>query len=141
MVIVIIILSVCLIATVAFIFWLLQVLKNTFEITENIIDMAENKMPQSLRTAYDGKYYPATVIAKMEFESPQEMTITDFSLYDTKKIVGFTIYTTDSMEKYYGEIIKDLDEEECEILKDPVIFKNVVVYAPKEGMWTWKSAE
>ena len=141
MIVAIIILSTLLLAALAFIFWLCQVLKNTFEIAENMMDMVENKIPRSLRTAYDGKYYPATVIAKMEFEAPQEMTITDFSLYESKKIVGFTIYTVDSMEKYYGNIMKDLDDIELELLSKPAIFKNVIVYAPKEGMWTWKSAE
>lgn len=137
----IIILSILLVAAGAFIFWLLKVLKNTLEIAENAMDMAANKIPRKLATAYDGKYYPATVIAQMQFDAESEMTITDFSMYEEKKIVGFTVYTKESMEKYYGPIISELDEEELAMLKQPTIFKNVVVYAPEEGMWTWKSAE
>ena len=134
------ILAVLLAAALAFIFWLLKVLKNTFNIVENMMDIIENKVPRNLRQAYDGKYYPATVIARMEFGAAQEATITDFSLYDTKKIVGFTIYTVDTAEKYYGELVQEFDAEELALLKQPVIFKNVVVYAPQEGLWTWKSA-
>lgn len=141
MIFAVIILSVLLVAALAFIFWLLQVLKNTYDIVENMMDVIENKVPRKMRKAYDGKYYPATVIARMEFGAPQEATITDFSLYEEKKIVGFTIYTTDSAEKYYGEMVEDFDAEELALLNQPVIFKNVVVYAPQEGLWTWKSAE
>ena len=141
MIIAIIILSVLFVASLAIIFWLYQVLKNTFSITEDMMDMIENKVPRSLRTAYDGKYYPATAIVKMEFGSPHEMVITDFSLYDSKKIVGFTIYTTDSIKKFYSLNPEELEEEDIEILTQPVMLKNVVVYAPAEGLWTWKSAE
>lgn len=141
MVVAIIILSSLLVAATAFIFWLLKVLKNTLEIAENMMDLIENKRPRSFRTAYDGKYYPATAIVKMEFDAPHTMTITDFSMYESKKIVGFTIYTTESMEKYYGSIMEELDEDELELLAKPVLFENVLVYAPKEGMWSWKSVE
>lgn len=36
---------------------------------------------------------------------------------------------------------EELDDEIREALGGPTIFKDVIVYAPKEGMWTWKSAE
>ena len=39
------------------------------------------------KTAYDGKYYPATVITQVKFNCDQESIIVDFSMYDTKKIV------------------------------------------------------
>ena len=62
-------------------------------------------------------------------------------MYESKKIVGFTICTPESLEKYYGDIIEELDEEEIAFLNKPTIFKDVIVYAPREGMWTWKSQE
>lgn len=137
----IIILSALLLAAVAIIFCLSKVLKNTLEVVEGLIDLSENRTPRKLKTAYDGKYYPATVIARMEFNAPAEMTITDFSMYDDKHLVGFTIYTTDSVSKYYGEALEELTEDEIELLEKPVIFKNVEVYAPMEGMWTWRQRE
>ena len=106
----IIILSALLLAAVAIIFCLSKVLKNTLEVVEGLIDLSENRTPRKLKTAYDGKYYPATVIARMEFDAPAEMTITDFSMYDDKHLVGFTIYTTDSASKYYGEALEELTE-------------------------------
>ena len=109
-------------------------------IIKSLINLLENRTPCNIKKAYDGVYYPATVIAKMEFCSPAEMIITDFSIYDEKKIVGFTIYTTSTMEDYYGvDIIEYLEDNEKDILRKPAIFKNVLVYAPQEGVWTWKS--
>lgn len=141
MIIAIVILACCLVAALAFIFWLSQILKNTFTITADLTDIIANKAPRSLQTAYDGQYYPATVIATVHFNSDQDMTITDFSLYETKKIVGFSIFTPQSLNEYYKCDIESLGEEAIAEAMKPVIFKNVVVYAPKEGMWTWKSAE
>ena len=133
-------LSVILLATVAFIFWLLWVLKNTFDITENVIDIAANKIPRSLATAYDGQYYPATVIASVKYNSEEEMVITDFSLYESQKIVGFTICTKQSISDYYGSLTFELDDHELQLLEEPTIFKDVIVYAPREDVWTWKPA-
>lgn len=142
MVIAIIILSVLLAGAVAFIFWLLQVLKNTYEIIENAMDMALDKMPRNHKKAYDGKYYPATVISQVKFDCDSEMVVTDFSMYEDKKIVGFTICTKESMQEYMGTVADDIPDEVLEeAIGTPTIFKNVVVYAPAEGMWTWKSAE
>jgi hypothetical protein len=139
MVIAIIILSILLVGALAFIFWLLQVLKNTYEIVENVMDMTLDKMPCNYKKAYDGKYYPATVISQIKFNCDSEMVITDFSMYEDKKIVGFTIYTKESMQEYMGDDIPDEVLEE--VIGTPAIFKNVIVYAPVEGMWTWKSQE
>ena len=138
---IIIVLSLLLLAAVAIIFCLSKVLKNTLKITEGLIDLSENKTPRFLKTAHDGNYYPATVIARLEFDAPAEMTITDFSLYDEKKLVGFTIYTTSSAKQYYGDALDELTEEELKILEKPTIFKNVLVYSPMEGFWTWKQQE
>ena len=141
MIIALVILSCIVIAETAFIFWLSKVLKNTFEITQNTMDILMNKPPRNLQEAYDGKYYPATVFATIQFNANQEMTITDFSRYEDKKIVGFIIYTPKSMDEWYGYDLSELSDEAKEKLAQPAIFKNAIVFAPKEGMWTWKSSE
>lgn len=142
MTVVIIILAVLLLGATAFIFWLLKVLKNTFSITENLIDMAQGKSPRAMKEAYDGKYYPATVIAQVKFDQPHEGKVVDWSLYEEKKIVGFIMMTTDKVEDYYGkEFIEMLDEEDLEELTSPVIIKNALVYAVREDDWFWKSAQ
>ena len=142
MIVAIVILSVLLVGAVAFIFWLLQVLKNTYEIVEQAMDMAQGKTPQKYKTAYDGKYYPATVISQVKFNCDEEMLITDFSMYEEKKIVGFTVCTKETIREYIGAAADDLPDDLLEeTFATPTIFKNVVVYAPMEGMWTWKSQE
>ena len=142
MAVVIIILAVLLLGAAAFIFWLLKVLKNTFSITENLIDMAQGKSPRAMKEAYDGKYYPATVIAQVKFDQSYEGKVVDWSLYEEKKIVGFIMMTTDKVEDYYGkEFIEMLDEEDLKELTSPVIIKNALVYAVREDDWFWKSAQ
>lgn len=142
MTVVIIILAVLLLGATAFIFWLLKVLKNTFSITENLIDMAQGKSPRAMKEAYDEKYYPATVIAQVKFDQPHEGKVVDWSLYEEKKIVGFIMMTTDKVEDYYGkEFIEMLDEEDLEELTSPVIIKNALVYAVREDDWFWKLAQ
>lgn len=140
--IVIAILAVLLLGAAAFIFWLLRVLKNTFHVTENLVDLLQGKSPRAMKEAYDGKYYPATVIAQVKFGQPSEGKIVDWSLYETKKIIGFFMLTTDKPEDYYGkEFIENLEEEELEELLKPVIIKNALVYAVREDDWFWKSVE
>ena len=142
MIVAIVILSVLLLGAVAFIFWLLQVLKNTCEVIEQAMDMAQGKTPAKFKTAYDGKYYPATVISQVKFNCDQEMVITDFSMYEDKKIVGFTVCTTETIQEYIGAAADDIPDDLLEeTFTTPTIFKNVIVYAPMEGMWTWKSQE
>ena len=134
MVAAIIILSLLVLAETLFIFWLFEVLKNTFEIVQDLSDMANGKIPKDYKKAYDGKYYPATVVATIQFESPQKMTVTDFSMYENKKIVGFTIYTNETMKDYLGEDADDGEKSKT------AIFKDVIVYSPIEGVWTWKQS-
>jgi hypothetical protein len=68
--------------------------------------------------------------------------ITDFSMYEDKKIVGFTICTKETMREYIGIQRDDIPDEILEeAFSKPTIFKNVIVYSPWEGMWTWKSQE
>ena len=142
MIVAIVILSVLLLGAVAFIFWLLQVLKNTFEVVEQAMDMAQGKTPKQFKTAYDGKYYPATVISQVKFNCDKEMIITDFSMYEDKKIVGFWVCTTETIQEYIGAAADDMPDDLLEeTFATPTVFKNVIVYAPMEGMWTWKSQE
>ena len=142
MIIAIIVLSTLLLGAIAFIFWLLKVLKNTYEIIENAMDMALGKTPRKYKEAYDGKYYPATVISRLQFNCDSEMMVTDFSMYEDKKIVGFTICTKETAREYLGITEEEMPDEVIEEFSEkPAIFKNVVVYAPMEGMWTWKSQE
>lgn len=139
MIIAIIILSTLLLGAIAFIFWLLQVLKNTFQIIGEAIEITHGKTALKYKTAYDGKYYPATVIAQIKFNCDQESVIVDFSMYDTKKIVGFIICTKESIQEYVGSIANNLSQEVLEeTFAQPTIFKHALVYAPTEGTWTWK---
>jgi hypothetical protein len=145
MIIAIIILGVLLAAATAIIFWLWKVLKNTCDITFSLIDTIENKQPRSLRKAYNDKYYPATLIAQVKFDADWEGTITDFSMYETQKIVGFTVMTKESAQEYYGADLYDemaeIGEEALAQLTEPIIMKNKLVYEVSEGVWAWKSAE
>ena len=139
---IIIALIMLLVVAAAIIFCLLKVLKNTFGMVEGLSDLVNGKMPRSIRKAYNDKYYPATVIAKVLFDCAQEGKIADFSLYEKYKIVGITIMTKNSMSDYYGvEFLEELDEETLEDLTKPVIIKNTLVYEVTEGDWLWKSAE
>ena len=150
MVVVIVLLSVILVAALAYIFYQSKVLKNTRNIAYEIADKAEKlakikSKNTNMELAYDGKYYPATVITKMVFDAAADMTLTDFSMYDKHKVVGFTIYTTDKLEDcYMPEEAQDWDEEIKEELRqsllEPTLHKNCIVYSPREGWWRWKSA-
>lgn len=143
MTIVLIILGVLLAVAAAIIFCLWQVLKNTYLNTYLAENMVERKS-LSIKKAYNGVYYPAHVLAKIEFGSPQEMKVVDFSMYDKYKLVGITIYTTDTLEDYYGDVItelEELDEDLIEELTKPVLLKNKMVFEIEEGNWTWKSPD
>ena len=143
MTIVLIILGVLLAVAAAIIFYLWQVLKNTYLNTY----LAENTVERksfSVKKAYNGVYYPAHVLAKLEFGSPQEIKVVDFSMYEKYKIVGITIYTTETLEEYYGDVINELSEIDEELLDElikPVLLKNKVVFEISEGNWTWKSPD
>lgn len=142
MIIAIIVLSMLVLAETGFIFWLLQVLKNTFDMVGSALDMAAGKTPRTMSKAYDGKYYPATVISQIQFGCDTETVITDFSMYEEKKIVGFILQTKETVREYIGAAADDIPDEVLEeTFGTPTIFKNVVVYAPREGMWTWKSQD
>ena len=138
MIVAIIILSILLVGSVAFIFWLFKVLKNTYNIINFSLDTAAGRPPE----AYDGKYYSATVITQIKFGCESEMTITDFSMYEDKGIVGFIFYIKENMRDYIGAQGAGIPDEILEQALDrPNVFKNAIVYAPMEGMWVWKSQE
>ena len=132
MVLAIVLLSIVLIISIIInaIFW--QVIKNMLTIIKNSAKNCAGGL------AYDNQYYPATVISQIKFNSDSEAVITDFSLYENKGIVGFTIYTTSNIKDYF-----QLQEDENEILYEelfskPAIFKNAVVFALDKNLWTWK---
>lgn len=138
--IVIAILAVLLLGAAAFIFWLLGVLKNTFSITEDLVEVVQLKNGHKPQ-AYNDKYYPATVIAQVIFNAEYEGKVVDWSRYEDNKIVGFFMMTTDKPEDYYGkEFIEILEEEDLKELLKPVIIHNAQVYEYREGEWMWKSA-
>lgn len=143
MIVAVIVLGILLAVAAAFIFCLWQVLKNTYLNTYLAENMVECKT-FSFKKAYNDVYYSAHVLARIEFGSPQEMKVVDFSMYDKYKLVGITIYTTDTLEDYYGDAItelEELDEDLVEELTKPVLLKNKVVFEISEGNWTWKSPD
>lgn len=150
----IIILSIILAAAGAFIFWLIKVLKNTVNIIGKIAEIISGKMPKSLATAYDDKYYQAHALIQIKYNAPYNGRIVDWSMYDNNKIVGFTMLTTESFEEFYTkeEIAKilripadEISEETMELIKDetlkPKLIKNVLIYAIGKDEWTWKHAD
>ena len=135
MLIALIIVSVLLVAASAIIFYLWQVLKNNFEVTNEIIT-AYN---YATKTAHDGKYYPATIIAKTEYGQPQAQTIVDWSLYESRQIVVFVLHLTETIEECFDKkFLESLDEEQRKIVEQSTIIRKAIVYAPKEGEWLWK---
>lgn len=137
MVAAIIILCVLLAAAVAFIFWLFHVIKNTFSAIAACGDLLENKLSTDVKTAYNGKYYPATVISTITFNAEQDMKIVDWSKYEDYKIVGFIVHTTDTMEQFMGE---NLNEDDKQLLSEPLLIPNALVYEVREGEYFWKLA-
>ena len=140
-----IILGVLLAVAAAIIFCLVKVLKNTFLMTEGLLDIIDGKQPGALKKAYNGVYYPATIIAQIKYNSEWEGQITDFSLYDKYKIVGLTIMTKESAAEYFGSemmgAFEEIGEAALAQIYEPVIMKNKLVFEIAEGVWSWKSAQ
>ena len=140
-----IILGVLLAVAAAIIFCLVKVLKNTFLMTEGLLDIIDGKQPGALKKAYNGVYYPATIIAQIKYNSEWEGQITDFSLYDKYKIVGLTIMTKESVAEYFGSemmgAFEEIGEAALAQIYEPVIMKNKLVFEIAEGVWSWKSAQ
>jgi hypothetical protein len=110
MIIAIIILSILLAAAIGIIFWHYRVSKNTSKVLDFApLDISFSSVPMnklSPQTAYDGKYYPATVILTAKYDQPQEGIITDFSMYEEKNIVGFTALIKDTFEDNIKQMLK-----------------------------------
>jgi hypothetical protein len=152
MIIAIIILSILLAAAIGIIFWHHRVSKNTSKVLDfEFSDVSFSSIPMKRfmpQTAYDGKYYPATVILTTQYNQPQEGIVTDFSIYEEKNIIGFTMLIKDTFEdsiKQLLDICNIPDDMPIEMIEEvvntPTIMKNVVVYSPVEGVWTWKSQD
>ena len=88
--------------------------------------------------AYDGKYYKANVIAQLKFDAQNTMTIADLSQYDEKGIAMFTLYLPESAEEYCRCIYGECTKANLKEVQTPRLIKNAIVYAPEEGVWTWK---
>lgn len=138
----IIVLSVLLAGCAAFIFWLLRMLKNTFLITETLVEMVDQKpngkTGRKGDAAYNGIYYPCHLIIQTEYEADYEGTITDFSRYEENKVVYFRVMTKDTPERYWKRYNEMSEEERAEIL-EPGFIPNAQVYEIREGVWIWKS--
>ena len=160
MVVALIAISVLLALSVAYIFCLRWVLKNTLDMVNILLD-PETK---SASKAYNDKYYDATVIVSVLYNQPNMGKIVDLSLFEEKKIASFTILTTESFEDAFtkDELIKAAQEHLPEEITDeddrtaiieqylpiarkqlmkPMIIKNAQIYEVWEGEWTWKSQE
>lgn len=139
MIILAIILGIVVVLETAYIFLISKVLKNTFN---KLVDVRlKNQNTERWETAYNGKYYPATVLAKTCFGSDCEMVIADFSLYESNGIVGFNLYIPETKEEYYKDYKGVLSKEEYEFITNnniPAIFPKAQVYEIEEGTWTWK---
>jgi hypothetical protein len=85
-------------------------------------------------TAYDGQYYPGSVIATFKYGCEEDMIITDFSQYEEKKLIGITSLSKDPYpEEEFASL--DITREEAE---RPHLYPNVTVFQPREGFWKWK---
>lgn len=119
-----------LVLTWSFIFLLWRVLKNTF------LGYKELQITKELESdiAYDGKYYPGTVIATFKYDCDKELIIADFSQYEEKQLIGITILSVDPYPE--AEFLPlGITRAEAE---RPHLFRNVTVFQPREGFWKWK---
>ena len=67
MIVITILLGLMLLGSGLFIFYLMQVLKNTYKASKNVIEMSEGLDRLNKGESYDGKYYPGTVISNILF--------------------------------------------------------------------------
>ena len=147
--IVIIFLSILLALAAGVIFCLVEVLKMLQE-TKILKLLQETIFLQELvpQEAYDGKYYPATVLTQLVYGSEEDKIITDFSMYESNGIVAFTFYNKENLKSYIKKTrCIELTEEEKMLSDDelnelfsykPIVYKDAIVYATNEGEWTYK---
>lgn len=131
MIIAIIVLSILFIGSIALNFLLLKVLKNTFDNIDSMMQIDNIKK----EVAYDDKYYKGDLILTTQFNQKQDSMITDFSLYDEKKIIGITVNTKEDIP--YRKMWEEAGMS-AEDLEKPVLLKNCIVYQPIKGLWKWK---
>lgn len=94
------------------------------------VDILETSKNIAQETSYDGVEYPCTLITFRKFLAEYDGIITDFSLYESERIIAMTTYYT-----------RPANEEE-ELLGDaPLILQNAIVYQPMEGVFSFKLKE
>lgn len=94
------------------------------------VDILETSKNIAQETSYDGVEYPCTLITFRKFLAEYDGIITDFSLYESERIIAMTTYYT-----------RPPNEEE-ELLGDaPLILQNAIVYQPIEGVFSFKLKE
>ena len=147
MIIAFIILGLMLLGSGLFIFYLLKVLKNTFQTVENNTEYDKVIERLNKGESYDGKYYPGTVISNILFDQAADGMMVDFSAYDKNKVVRVMMLCEETIEEHihnnprFAEFVDLPIETVAAQLTKPTIQENVIVYSPMEGFWTWKSQE
>lgn len=147
MIVITILLGLMLLGSGLFIFYLMQVLKNTYKASKNVIEMSEGLDRLNKGESYDGKYYPGTVISNILFGQNTDGMMTDFSAYETNKIIRVIILCKETVEEHIEnnsrfEEVSDLPIDMVAAqLNKPTVYENVIVYSPMEGFWTWKPQE
>jgi hypothetical protein len=147
MIVITILLGLMLLGSGLFIFYLMQVLKNTYKASENVIEMSKGLDRLSKGESYDGKYYPGTVISNILFGQNTDGMMADFSAYETNKIIQVIMLCKETVEEHIKnnsmfEEVSDLPIDMVAAqLSKPTVHENVIVYSPMEGFWTWKPQE
>lgn len=147
MIVITILLGLMLLGSGLFIFYLMQVLKNTCEASENVIKMSEGIDRLNKGESYDGKYYPGTVISNILFGQSTDGMMTDFSAYETNKIIRVIMLCEETVEEHLknNSMFENLSDLPIDMvaaqLSKPTVHENVIVYSPMEGFWTWKPQE
>lgn len=139
MAIVLAIVSVILLLSLAFNLILWKVLKNTFHTLIEAETMLKSDFCEGI--AYDDNYYYCKLLMMtIEFEQPHTQMIADFSLYDEKQVIGLSIKTKHTMKHYFSKMPEAyITQKEAFGDKEAhVMIPSAVVYAPAEGVWTWK---
>lgn len=131
------IVSVLLIASLAFNFFFIRFLKNTYEKLTKAQELILTLDCVHNEKAYDDKYYPCTLITQLKYDCEDEIVVTDFSRYETDKVVGIFVC---SKEPYPEEEFAELGFERDEV-EQPQILPKMIVYSPREGFWKWKSQD
>ena len=139
MAIILTIVSVILLLSLTFNLILWKVLKNTFRTLIETEAALDSNFCEGI--AYDDNYYYCKLLMMtIEFEQPHTQMIADFSLYEDKQIIGLSIKTKHTMKHYFSKMPEayDMQKEAFGNREAHVMIPCAVVYAPAEGVWTWK---